>query len=182
MTEAKIRNEYFGWILDKVCGDQGYRKDMYHSLLLYLFNTDFFWIHPMDENRQEDGINLRYRFGQENGYRDPMITSLLDNRPCSILEMMAALAIRCEEQYARDPDIGDRTFVWFWEMIDSLGFSDMTNNGFDIYYVEEVISRFLNRDYAPNGCGSLFTLRNPPENMKKVEIWYQMCYYLNEVL
>lgn len=182
MTQAKIRSFYFDWMLDKVCVNQEYKESSYHSLLLYLFNKDFIWILPMDSNRQEDGIDLRYRFGQEENYSDPMISSLLDDRPCSILEMMAALAIRCEEQYARDPDIGDRTSIWFWEMIDSLGLSDMTEDRFDIYYVEEMVNRFLNRDYAPNGYGGLFTLKHPPENLKNVDIWYQMCYYLNENL
>lgn len=182
MTQAKIRSEYFNWMLDKVCFGEEYKISVYHMLLLYLYERDFVWVHPMDENRQEDGIDLRYRFGQEMGYNDPMISSLLDDRPCSILEMMSALAIRCEEQFAHDPDYGDRTSMWFWEMINSLGLSDMDDEHFDINYVSEIIDNFLDRNYAPNGLGGLFTLKHPPENMKNVEIWYQMCYYLNENL
>lgn len=50
-----------------------------------------------------------------------MIASYLDNRPCSVLEMIIALAIRLEEHIMDDPDIGNRTGQWFWDMIVSLG-------------------------------------------------------------
>ena len=79
----------------------------------------------MDADRAEDGINLRYRFGYENGYESAMIASYLDDRPCSVLEMMVALSMKMEEQIMDDPDIGDRTSVWFWKMIDNLGLGTM---------------------------------------------------------
>ena len=76
---------------------------------------------PMDGNRAEDGIDLRYRFGHEQHYSDAMVASFLDDRPCSVLEMMIALSIRCEEHIMDDPDVGNRTGQWFWSMIASLG-------------------------------------------------------------
>ena len=48
---------------------------------------------------------------------------------------------------------------------------------FDERYVDEVIDIFLNREYAENGEGGLFTV-NGYEDMRTVEIWYQMCWYL----
>lgn len=181
MTRAQATREYVDWMLSKVCEDK--RKiDDYMELFLYLYNYRFEWIHPMDSNRQEDGEALRYQFGRENGYPDPMIASLLDDRPCSILEMMVALAIRCEDRFAYDPDVGNRTGVWFWEMIESLGLSRMNNCNFDIDHADMIIDRFLKRKYEPNGKGGLFTLKRPMKDMRHVDIWYQMCYYLNEVL
>lgn len=181
MTQAQTVNEYIAWMLDKVCEDKRKKAD-YSELFLYLYNRRFDWTHPMDANRQADGEDLRYQFGREERLPDSMIASFLDNRPCSILEMMVALAIRCEDRFAFDPDIGNRTHVWFWEMIDSLGLTEMANDKFNVDYVSYTIDRFLNREYRPNGDGGLFTLKHPMKDMRHVDIWYQMCYYLNEVL
>ena len=182
MTKAQANQEYFYWMLGKVCAGQEYKEDDYHELLLYLYGEEFEWEHPMDSNRATDGEDLRYRFGRENGYSDAMISALLDDRPCSILEMMAALAIRCEFQYASNPEIGDRTGVWFWQMIDSLGLTRMQDPYFDLEEVQDILDTFQDRRYEPNGRGGLFTLRHPKVDMRTVDIWYQMCYYLNENL
>jgi hypothetical protein len=136
----------------------------------------------MDGNRAEDGIDLRYRFGYEQGYDSPMIATLLDDRPCSVLEMLIALAIRCEEHIMDDPDIGNRTGQWFWNMIINLGLGFMDDTKFDENYVKDVISRFLYRKYKRNGEGGLFTVEHCKNDLRTVEIWYQMCWYLDEVL
>lgn len=181
MTQAQTIDEYIAWMLDKVCKDARQKND-YSELFLYLHGRRFEWIHPMDANRQTDGEDLRYQFGRDMNLPDPMVASYLDDRPCSILEMMVALAIRCEDRFAFDPDIGNRTNVWFWEMVESLGLLNMTNDRFDIDYVANIINRFLDRKYSPDGRGSLFTLKHPMKDMRHVDIWYQMCYYLNEIL
>lgn len=180
---TRIKDEYFEWM----CGlihDSRYAKHntSYRQLLRYLNDVDFTYTISMDDNRAGDGIDLRYRFGYEFGYEDPAIATYLDNRPCSVLEMMVALAVRCEEHIMSDPDIGDRTGQWFWSMIHSLGLDIMTDNQFDIYYVEEAVDRFLNREYERNGKGGLFTIKNCDRDMRSVEIWYQMCMYLNSIL
>lgn len=182
MTRAQANRKYFDWMLDIVSENCKEKAKYYHQLLLYLNGRDFKWSHPMDENRQTDGEDLRYQFGREAGYSDSMIASLLDEHPCSILEMMVALSIRCEDRFASDPEVGNRTSMWFWEMIDSLGLSNMTDSNFDLDYIEACIDRFLDRDYKPNGEGGLFKLKHPMKDMRQVDIWYQMCYYLNEVL
>jgi hypothetical protein len=134
----------------------------------------------MDGNRAEDGMDLRYRFGDENSYDQALIATYLDDRPCSVLEMLIALAIRCEEQIMDDPDIGDRTGLWFGNMIYNLNLHTMHNSDFDREYVDEVIDIFLNRKYERDGRGGLFTVKNAPRDLRDVEIWYQLCWYLNE--
>ena len=102
--------------------DGRYSKRLsYRKLLRELHRIEFTYSIPMDGNRAEDGVDLRYRFGYENGYSSSMISVYLDNRMCSVLEMMIALAIRCEEHIMDDPDIGNRTGQWFWNMIVNLG-------------------------------------------------------------
>ena len=96
--------------------------------------------------------------------------------------MLIALAIRCEEHITDDPDIGDRTDIWFWSMIRSLGLDIMPDSRYDAAYVSAVIDRFLNRDYARDGRGGLFTVDNGRYDMRSMEIWYQMCAYLEDIV
>ena len=81
-----------------------------------------------------------------------------------------------------DPDIGNRTGQWFWDMIVSLGVGSMTDSRFNKDFVMERIQCFLNRDYQKDGSGGLFTIKRCRRNLRNVEIWYQMCWYLDSVL
>ena len=101
------------------------------------------------------------------------------NADTSILEMMLALAIRCEETIMTDDRYGDRTGEWFWNMIVSLGLGTMNDSRYDRKYINIIIEKFNNRDYKPNGEGGLFTIKNIKKDMRNIEIWYQMCWYLD---
>lgn len=134
----------------------------------------------MDDNRAYDGIELRYKFGKDRGYSQAQIASVLDTRECSVLEMMVALAIRIEHDITQDDSYGDRTGHWFWSMIKSLALMDQYDDNFNGLLVRGSVHRMLEREYASNGKGGLFTVKNPREDLRNVEIWYQMMWYLNE--
>ena len=176
MTRTQMINEYFEWMCELVDGDP------YRALLSQLYDIDFTYTIPMDGNRADDGIDLRYRFGYEHDHADHMVATYLDDKPCSVLEMMIALAIRCEEHIMDDPELGNRTGQWFWEMIDSLGLNDMYDQNYDEDKVLYIIDIFLNRDYERNGKGGLFTIQDCPRDLRSVEIWYQLCWYLDDIL
>lgn len=182
MTKDELNNAYFEWMYQLVCNEQYSKRLSYRKLLYLLHDTEFTYTIPMDGNRAEDGTDLRYRFGYENTYEAPMIAAYLDDRPCSVLEMMIALAIRCEEHIMDDPDIGNRTGQWFWNMIVNLGLSSMNDTKFNKNHVIEIIQRFMDREYRRNGEGGLFTVKHCREDLRSVEIWYQMCWYLDENL
>jgi hypothetical protein len=101
--------------------------------------------------------------------------------PCSVLEMLIALAIRCEETIMDDASMGNRTGQWFWGMINNLGLGGMTDDIVDVGVVDSVIERFLARDYEPNGEGGLFTIRRCSEDLRTVEIWVQLLWYLDTI-
>lgn len=182
MTKNELNNRYFRWMCQLVSVRRYSKGRSYHKLLRFLHGIDFYYTIPMDGNREADGIDLRYRFGYENSYNESMITAFLDDRPCSVLEMMIALAIRCEENIMDDPDIGDRTSQWFWNMIENLGLDGMDDEEYDERYSDNVIKRFLDRNYKRNGEGGLFTVRHSGRDLRNVEIWYQMCWYLDELV
>ena len=177
-----IKEKYFDWICELIDHNEYDDKTSYSMLLHYLDSIDFTYILEMDENRMEDGLDLRYRFGYEMGYPADVIEKNLNDRACSILEMMVALSIRCEEGFMDNLVEGNRTGEWFWNMIENLGLDTMTNLYFDEKYVDDVIQRFLNRDYEPNGKGGLFTVKKSKSDMRDVEIWCQMMWYLDEYL
>jgi hypothetical protein len=147
--------------------------------MLYLHDVEFTYSIPKDANRAEDGIDLRYRFTYD--YAGVEDAECYIFGPCSVLEMMVALAVRCEETIMDDPGYGDRTSQWFWRMINNLGLGSMTDRRFDKYYVEDVVSDFLNRRYSPDGRGGLFTIRGCDSDLRRVELWIQLLWYLNTI-
>ncbi len=182
MTEAELNREYFDWMCQLVGHGKCAQGLSYQKLLHHLNSIDFYYILPMDENRAEDGVDLRYRFGYEKQYKGPEIASCLDTHPCSVLEMLVALALRCEEHIMDDPDVGNRTGLWFWEMISSLGLKSMSDAQFDRTVVDKAIFRFMDRRYKQNGQGGLFTVEHCKYDMRTVEIWWQMNWYLDSIL
>ena len=175
----EIRDAYYDWLLWIINPKKQSIRE-YDLLLRHLFDTDFRYIMAMDENRFEDGISLRYRFGSERGVPHVEVASYLDIYPCSVLEMMVALALRSEEDLMSDPDIGDRTGKWFWQFIRNLGLKEMTNGNYDVGYVSQVLDRFMDRQYEKNGTGGLIITNDPNKDMRDIEIWYQMMGHLNE--
>lgn len=177
--EDKIKIDYFEWMYDLMCEGRLARGISFRKLFAFLHDTEFVYFVPHDENRYEDGIALRYRFCLINDCEN--LEHYLDG-PCSVLEMIVALAIRCEERIMSDPDKGDRTAQWFWSMINSLGLGGMYDSNFSEKLVSDTIYRFLNRDYEPNGKGSLFTIRDWNRDARDAEIWHQLMAYLNTIV
>lgn len=180
--EELINLKYFEWLSCLVDEENSDDRWRYTNLLKHLHEIDFTYTISMDGNRESDGIDLRYRFGDTYGYSTAMVATYLDDRSCSVLEMLVALALRCEEHIMYDPDLGDRTGKWFWDMIINLGLGFMTDQNYNQTYVDMVIQRFLNREYEKNGEGGLFTIEHCRRDLRNVEIWYQLCWYLDQYL
>ena len=182
MTDNELRHLYFEWITQLVCDNLYLGGASYRTLLEYLYERDFTAVFFMDDNRRKDGLDLRYRFAYENAYENSLVQMALGNRPCSILEMMVALAQRIEETFMWDPDKGDQTPIWFWSMVYSLGLGDMDDDHFDEIEFEKIIIRFINREYEPDGHGGLFIIPERGRDLRKVEIWYQACWFVDSIL
>lgn len=182
MTRTEVESNYFEWLYKLVCGHKHSKNISYRKLLEYFHEVEFRYILPKDENREIDGENLRYTFAKKY-YNPNNIDLVIDmlSRPCSVLEMMIALAIRCED-IMDDPSIGDRTNQWFWKMVVNLGLGGMYDSNFNKQLVEDSVNTFLKREYKPNGDGSLFKIRNTTRDLRKFEIWIQMLWYLDTLV
>lgn len=181
MTKNAIIDEYFEWLSYVVCGERYEGEVSYRKLLMHLHEIEFTYILPMDENRAGNGINLRYRWALDIDEDTDYILDVLDG-PCSVLEMMVALALHCEENIMDDPMYGNRTGQWFWGMVNNLGLGAMYDKLYDERYVDEVITRFLNREYERDGRGGLFTIKNCKYDLRDVEIWHQLSWYLGTIV
>lgn len=170
-----IIDQYFNWLRDIVIGDESRE---FNKLMRCLFETTFVPIVPMDENRAAHGVSLRYQFAKETGHHQAEIAYYLDNQDCSIFEMMVALACRCET--IMDDYQQNRTPVWFWDMVKSLGMDSMTDDVFSLQKAKDILETFNNREYAPNGVGGLFTVPWYEGDLRDLDIWYQMQAYLQD--
>lgn len=179
--EDQIKDEYFTWLYNYVCKGKTHSTVSYIKLFTLLHDIEFTFLIGMDVNRAQDGIDLRYRFAMIHEDSEDMVNNIVDilRGPCSVLEMMVALAIRCEETIMDDTRYGDRTGQWFWSMMNNLGIGNMFDERFDRDFVEEKISIFLNRKYTPDGKGGLFYIRGCTDDLRNVEIWVQLCWYLD---
>lgn len=139
----------------------------YHILINELFNRDFVPILGRDDNRASDGIYLR----EELGFEDST------DEPCSVLEMLIALAGRFDGNSGFDPDE-----VWgnFWDMMRNIGLDQYDDLNYSKNEVWSILYIFENRTYSFNGKGGLFPLKRPVSDQRKIEIWDQMQEWLIE--
>ena len=181
MVDEELKDQYFDWIQDIVYFNAPFKNVSYRLLLNHLHRTKFVYILSRDANRYDDGLSLRNRFAYLTELPLYLSTELLESGDCSVLEMMVALAIR-EEDDMGDPYLGDRTAYWFWEMVQSLGLMNMSDRSYDEDEVDYILNRFMNRQYKPTGEGGLFTINDCDEDLRDVEIWYQMNWHLCECM
>lgn len=165
-----------------------------------LNEIQFTFVNPKDDSRAADGTALRYSFAMTmrdayfseidfDEYKECVKKAL--NGPCSVLEMMVALAQKIEN-IAADPDYPDRTSMWINKMICSLGIT-----GYQHSYIQKhpewketvrgVVEKANNREYEPNGKGGYFHIIPNTEEEKNVDvreltIWNQAMMYLNTIL
>lgn len=162
-----MRERYFHWLL-KFIGNGFCRKNSYFELLEYLFNTEFCWSIPMDENRAADGIELRRRFVMDCD-EDPEASYLYLSGPASVLEVLIALSIRMEYIARGSIDLS-KSSQWFWGMIKSLSIFDCYDGCFDA----DKVTYFLDGWFDARSEISIF-----PDG--EGELWHQAMKFLSDL-
>ena len=145
----------------------------YWRILRQLYVKEFIWIIPNDDNRVEDGRDLRYEFIEELGLRD--IDEAWLRQGCSFLEMLIGLSRRLSFEDDGEP----RT--WFWKLMENLNLEQYNDNALiPEQEVDDILDTVIFRTYRRDGRGGLFPLRNARYDQRDVEIWYQLSAYLLE--
>lgn len=171
-----LDDDYITWLYSQVDGevDSKNKATTYWTLLKLLYSREFTWSRRVakDANRAHDGTDLRREFIREKDISraNPNWISM----PCSVLEMMVALAFKLEW----DSD-GISQGEWFWKLIDNIGLLECTDaNPPDPRIVENVLDMVISRTYARNGAGGLFPLHQSDHDQREVELAYQAQEYL----
>lgn len=155
-----------------ICKEIEFSYERHWDLIINLQDRWFEHTIDMDRNRQEDGFMLRRQYCQDKG----MVSIAIFGRTeyCTILEMLAALAIRMDDEYgdAKDPKPGSI----FEEMLDNLGLFEAE----DETELDYILSNWMDRHFAPDGRGSIFPIQNPRRDQRKIQIWDQMQEYIRE--
>lgn len=183
IDETTVKKDYFDW-LKSIVG----AEDEYSFLWWKLHNTDFIWLIDRDENRAEDGKYLRYIFTVSAYDRVDFNPEEVDeylSGPCSVMELLVGLARRMEHDIMENDDLGDRTGVWFHEMIANLGLDKYDDKHYSETKVSDIIHRFMGRKYGKTGVGNVFKVgqgvgHNFGPDLRNLEIWDQLQVYVLE--
>lgn len=166
-----LEHAYFNWLYAKVCDVRSTSKSKQFEILLQeLHRTEFTWIVTGDDNRAEDGRDLREEF-----YEMSTVDADEDwfNEGCSVLEMLIALARRAAFE------TGESTEKWFWLMLENLGLSKLSDNKKpNRDAIKNTLEIFVWRMYDELGHGGIFPLRETEYDQRYVELWYQLSEYL----
>lgn len=170
--DEPLENLYFNWLYSQV--SDAYPPALYRtSLLGELHKIEYVWLIIGDDNRYEDGLELRIEFLDKNEFE---YDSYFLDEACSVLEMLIAFSRRASFQTEESPR------EWFWIMVDNLGLLELDDSvDTNCKSLKEIVSVFINRTYGSSGNGGLFPLRHTINNQRKVEIWYQFSEYLHEL-
>ena len=166
-------HDYYIWLGEMIDlrAHSGYSK-----LVSFLFDTEYYWSVANDVNRAEDGRQLRFDYIFENCTDED--DSWADE-PCSVLEMLIALASRVRVDIMPDFDL--ETEDWFWQFVSNLGLDEFDDRHFYEVEVSQKIDDFLDR----TGKNDLFSGQKISGHQQKkwseyTEIWYQMQFWLAE--
>lgn len=168
-----LDDQYLDWLYAMV-GRQAENVDHFH-LMKQLNSREFVFLPetPSDENRWEDGVALRRQFMVR--HRDVMVERHWLEMGCSVLEMLIGLAKRLS--FEMDGEVGE----WFWHLIDNLGLTRYHDGRWNGRIVDQVIERLVWRQYSYDGNGGLFPLKEPHQDQRRVELWFQMESYMLEM-
>lgn len=169
--EEPIDNLYFNWLCAKVLRVEVPTPSLtYWKLFRKLYSTEYVWLVSGDDNRCEDGLELREEFLIES--RLP-IDHAWRYGLCSVFEMLIAFSRKAEFNAGESPQF------WFWHFLENLGLHE-ANDASDITEreIDRILYNFVWRGYDENGNGGICPMDFAPDDQRQVEVWYQFCEYL----
>lgn len=163
---TQIDYDYFEWLTEQIHipNDKSYSE-----LFERMHNLEFVWTVPNDDNRVQDGKDLRYEFLENRRGK-------LHLEFVTVLEVLVALSRRVAFTAGGEPR------QWAWRLLKNLRLTKCCDPFDDrrATNVEEILENLVWRTYREDGQGGFFPLRQASEDQTKVEIWYQMNLFVNE--
>lgn len=177
----RLEDNYFEWLYQQVASINIQNPaQTYWSLLREFHGKEFVWIVPNDDNRVEDGRDLRYQFLNEiHGYERHQVDPEWIGLGCSFLEMLIGVARRLA--FEIDGEVSE----WFWHLIENIGLTECNDSWYNDHNnphrrIAKTMNKVIWRRYQSTGEGGLFPLQNPDTDQREVEIWVQLNLYIME--
>lgn len=172
MTSRFQTKEYFHWLCSHIQIPDNGRS--YEGLLTIMHMREFVWVVGNDENRIEDGRELRTFYLNRRQIEDH---EGVRTDPVSFLEVLIGLSARVAFMVSEKPD------EWAWKLIENLGLHRMSDEELSEENVDKIhdkLDAVIFRTYDVDGSGGFFPLLVPTNDQTQVEIWYQMAAYVEE--
>lgn len=172
--QRPLEELYLRWLYSQV-GSFDKASPTYWTLFECLHDKQFVWVVPNDDNRAEDGRDLRQEFLRAEGIL--RYDEKWDRLGCSMLELLIALSRRAEFEAESFGDTSD----WFWHFLEMIEI-DKYHDGkrFPAKKIDDILDGVIWRTYEYDGGGGLCPLQDPAEDQREVEIWYQLSAYILE--
>lgn len=169
-----LAEDYLYWLEPHIRDEDGARGKTYWDLLHIMHEKEFVWLVPNDDNRIVDGLDLRVEFCYSQHIRS---TALRNLGPCSFLEVLIGLSRRLSFAAGGHPT------GWAWQLVINLELHKMFDrlSHRKAQKVNDILDTAIGRTYLPDGSGGFFPLAWPDDDQTKVEIWYQMANYIDEM-
>lgn len=169
-----LTEDYLRWLEPQIRDKHGNPEKNYWDLLKLMFETEFVPLVPYDENREADGRELRAEFCHQ---RDLPLDALDELDSASFLEVLIGLSRRMSFAAGGHPR------GWAWQFLVNLELHRMADplSRRKIKQAEDILDVCINRTYGPDGVGGFFPLAWPDQDQRKVELWYQMAAYIDEL-
>lgn len=162
---SAVDPDYLEWLQGQVATptDKSYRQ-----LLQELAAKEFVWLIPNDDNRLEDGLELRLEYFDE--YERTEADSV------SALEVLIGLSRRLAFIAEGEPE------WWAWRLIENLDLVRCWDplSARKLRDLDDRLDALIWRTYHADGTGGFFPLAWPEADQREVELWYQMNAYVEE--
>ena len=162
----KTDYKYYEWLVSQIetPGDR-----TYNELFERMHNFEFVWFVPNDDNRLQDGLDLRHEFLNGNAPN-------LRLKGVTMLEILVALSRRLAFT------AGGNEHRWAWKLLKNLRLNKMSDplTEAKAQRIDDILYAVVWRTYDRSGNGGFFPLKDSLDDQTKVELWYQMNAYVIE--
>lgn len=178
MTRVRLPEAYLEWLEPQLRDSGEGSNKSYSDLLIIMWQTEYVMNSSNtvdnDHNRLADGMDLRAEF---TNVVNVGRTDMLELGPVSFLEVLIGLSKRLEFS------AGGSAPGWAWHLLDNLELRRMSDPLSDAKKrrVRDILDACIWRNYQPDGTGGFFPLAFPDEDQTRIEIWYQLHAFLEEL-
>lgn len=171
---SSLTEDYLRWLEPQIRDSRGNPEKTYGDLVRLMFEKEFVPLIANDDNRAVDGQDLRAEFCHEQKLRP---VSLKNLGLASFLEVLIGLSRRLSFAATGQPQ------GWAWQLLTNLELHRMPDplSRRKAQQASDILDVCISRTYQHDGLGGFFPLAWPDEDQTKVELWYQMAAYIDEL-